>query len=206
MSGLDSLLALRVIQQSFSSSPAFVQAPLSHAPADHVTLHRARVGAAKPPQKAASQPSGAANGMLLGASAASAMLGCRVLRKVIGRRSRQAKVLRRQGPLLKERTEAVATEEDAAQLAERLQLEAAKLRADIEELEAISAAEERRKRLALFRSWDLDSSGTLDEKALDRLDCTRNARLSLTTPKPIGFWRHWIRTETVSCRPRSTTL
>lgn len=69
---------------------------------------------------------------------------------------------------MKEKTVVVAKLDDVEEAEEirRLQLEAAKLREDVLELEAVQQEEERRKREALFRSWDLDASGTLDEQEL----------------------------------------
>lgn len=166
MSGVDALVALRVIQQSFlpTASTAFVQGP--HPTADRTigTRHATTAGVnrVEPLHKATASSNGSASKhAIIGVSAVSAVLGCRVLRrKVIGRRSRQAKVWRRQGPLVQERPTEIVSE------VERLQLEAAKLRADVKELEAISMEAERQKQDALFRSWDFDSSGTLDEKEL----------------------------------------
>jgi len=162
MSGVDAMLALRVIQQSCISGTgtAFVQGP----PPQHTTdrslgaRHATSAGASKlEPQQV--QKGNTSNHAIFGLSAASALLGCRVMRRQANSgRSRQAKVWRR---LVKERPTEMVSDE-----VERLQLEAAKLRADVEELEAISQEAERQKREALFRSWDLDSSGTLDEEEL----------------------------------------
>ncbi|CAE7942040.1 hemA, partial [Symbiodinium sp. KB8] len=83
------------------------------------------------------------------------------------RLARELKVFRRQ-QAVKEKTVVVAKLDDVEEAEEirRLQLEAAKLREDVLELEAVQQEEERRKREALFRSWDLDASGTLDEQEL----------------------------------------
>eukprot|EP00435_Cladocopium_sp_Y103_P065716 s1264_g27.t1 len=173
MSGVDALVALRVIQQSFlpsTASTAFVQAGPHPVTADRTigTRHATTAGVKKvePLHKATASSNGSASKhAIIGVSAVSAVLGCRVVRrKVVGRRSRQAKVWRRQAPLVQDWTSERPTE--IVSEVERLQLEAAKLRADVEELEAISMEAERQKRDALFRSWDLDSSGTLDEKEL----------------------------------------
>ncbi|CAJ1438888.1 unnamed protein product [Effrenium voratum] len=156
----EALLVLRALMGAAPTTPAFVGGQV-HSPSQTAKASSLAPVAVKRPAASAGQPQGVSGNLVAGAVVIAALRGSQV------RRRQRLQVPRR---AVQERTSATVTgevdPEDAAELAERLRLEAAQLRADVEQLEAIRAEEERRKRQQLFRSWDLDSSGTLDEKEL----------------------------------------
>lgn len=119
------------------------------------------------PSSAGASASLAAVGLGAAALGARALMRPAAAKARSARLARELKVFRRQ-QAVKEKTVVVAKLDDVEEAEEirRLQLEAAKLREDVLELEAVQQEEERRKREALFRSWDLDASGTLDEQEL----------------------------------------
>eukprot|EP00439_Symbiodinium_sp_Y106_P007226 s1178_g1.t1 len=164
------LIAARLLLEA-SAPQAFVTPQATPQPALDKTTPKAVSGRALRGSQEPSSSGASASLAAVGLGAAS--LGARALMRPAAAKARSArtarelKVFRRQ-QAVKEKAVVVATLDDTEEAEEirRLQLEAAKLREDVLQLEAVQQEEERRKREALFRSWDLDASGTLDEQEL----------------------------------------